>query len=233
MSLRKSVSQLDWHTSSSKADFRTHWRLHVVAALGAVVAICVFRLFYPNTLWFLVLWCGLATGSAVGLIPGTLWQLASRDRVSTTSGRFILTAALGWGAFSLVALLVLGPMLKAQETGRTAFRAFAAERVVAIEARGRCAKARLTDDSKIRELLRRVATSELFYPSHEGAASEMTLSFILPNGKAVEYPAEVPERHLDDISVTVGAGEMLVQGARSLLGIEARCERTSCCGSAH
>jgi hypothetical protein len=216
MSIRSFVEELDWSAPVRKVDVHKHWRLLVCVFFFAVASACIFHRVFPDVLWFLVLWCGLVTGATVGLLPGAVWQLASRERQGSTSGKFIVTSFLAWGFFSLVAILILLPLMRAHESERSGFRALAVEDVVSIGVFGR-RKSVITSKPAIDRFMTQVAVSELYYPSHEISSQELKLSFSFKDGRSAEFAAGVPERHPKDISVETGVGEMLVPGGPALL----------------
>ena len=216
MSIRAFIGQLDWSASARKADLRKHWRLLMCILLGAAASTYIFHLLLPDVFWFVVLWCGCATGASVGLVPGTLWQLASRSRRASTSGKFIVTGLVAWGFFALVAVLFLVPLMQAHESERSAFRAMASKDVVSIGVFGRHGSV-ITNKAAIERFMSQVAASELYYPSHEISSEELKLSFAFKGGQSIEFAAGIPARHPTDIAVKTGAGEMLVLGGRALL----------------
>jgi len=216
MSIRTLIRQVDWSAPASKVDLLKHWRLLVCTFLSAAASTYFFHLNFPDVLWVLVFWCGLVTGATIGLLPGTIWQLASPERHGSTNGKFIVTAFSAWGFFSLVAVLFLWPLMRAHESERSEFRALAMEDVVSIGVFGR-RRSVITNNAAIERFMSQVAVSELYYPSHEISSEELKLSFAFGHGRSSEFAGGIPERHPKDIAVQTGAAEMLVLGGRALL----------------
>ena len=191
MSIRTVIGQLDWSTPARTVDLRKHWRLLVCALLGAAASTYLFHLIFPDVLWFLVFWCGLVTGATVGLLPGTVWQLASRRRHGSTNAKFIVTALFAWGFFSLVAILFLWRLMQAHESERSEFRALAKKDVVSIGVFGR-RQSVITSKTAIERFMGQVAASELYYPSHEISSEELKLSLRSGTGSQLNSPPAFP-----------------------------------------
>jgi hypothetical protein len=116
------LRQIDWKTSARQASFKGHWRALLCALIGGVVATVVRGALYPHTFGFLRLWMGLSTGGSVGMMTGALWQLSAVERRASTSGWFVVSCILAWGAFGALSIFVLAPDLAAQERERAMFR---------------------------------------------------------------------------------------------------------------
>lgn len=228
MASRSKFGRMDWKTSSRDARWATHWRIHLSVAVGALIGVGIFYALYPHGFWFHVIWCGAAVGQAAALVASVPWQLASPDRVATTSGWFIVIGFLMTGTFALMSMFVFQPMLRAQETERAAFHALAARDIVAIAARGRCVAGRIERADTLGDVRHRMAAAEPFVFDHETRVAEFKLSLAFADGKTIEYAAAVPQRHPRDVAVETGSATMRVEGLGAMLQIEPNSRGSGC-----
>jgi hypothetical protein len=157
---------------------------------------------FPHVHWFDKLWTGFATGGMVGLLVGYTWQLWDNDRRVLSSGRLLLTFALGWGAFSGISLLMFAPDMRSQEFERAKIRSLSTDVIdaICVNLPKQPAKT-IQAEQDITSFANLIKRAELFYPSHEASVLEFNLTILLQDGTQLDYPARVPERHLSDISI--------------------------------
>ncbi len=215
--MKINLQELDWQTPLKQMSLGPHWRILVGVVLGAAISVAIWGLAFPHTFWFLKLWAGFATGSVLGTLAGTSWQIRDHARRTATSGRFLLLAILGWGAFALISLFELAPQMRAEEAMRKEIRAFTSQAIKSLEvnAQGRRIVA---DAASIKEFCQAANRAELFYPSHEVSTQEFEITIQLRIGNSTTYQARVPERHQGDLSLKFRGpshwSEILLPGGR-------------------
>lgn len=216
------LRELDWKTSLRKVSVIGHWRAVLCALAGTAVATYGWNTFYPHSHGFEKLWMGLATGGTVGMIPGTIWQLWNRERRPSTSGWFLATSILSWGAFAAVAVFLMAPDLSAEEHERSVLRALDVENIsaVSVHVRGHDAR-RIKEHEVLALFVENTKHAELFYPSHELCTTEFKIVIYRKNGEESGYDGCIPERHPSDFSLSYRAyfsvRDVLVPGAQAWL----------------
>jgi len=216
------LRDLDWQTSIKETDLAGHWRAVLCTLGGAALAIFTWSSLYPHALGFELLWAGFATGSAMGMILGSVWQLWSLSRRQKTSGRLLAAGILGWGAFAVIALFILLPVLSEQEHERSIIRALDVRDISSVSVHVNGRKIRRIEDQKVLALLvGDTKHAELFYPSHEACLTEFTIGIVHKNGDEMDFKGCILERHPNDVSLTFqtdfSIGEILIPNGRSWL----------------
>ncbi len=213
---------LDWETSARSCNVGGHWRMLLCVVLGGIISLFIWQLCWPHTLWFTKFCAGMTTGFAVGMVPGTIWQLRVRERWPATSGWFIVMGFGGCGLFAGFALIFVAPDLHAQEQQRGFIRSLTAAEIsdvwVYVENNP---GVHITDAQQIESFADHTRRAELFYPSHEGSYLEFEVTISGDDGQSWYYKGRVPERHRDDISLHFygyfGWSEVIVPGGRQWL----------------
>ncbi len=213
------LSDLDWKSKARDAKLAAHWRIFFCVLLGAVASTAIWFERTPHAFWFLVLWCGLATGVFVGLLPGIAWQLRSRLRWGTTSAWMLIASFLAWGAMALAAISFLAPRLSIDENPRSMFRALSGDAINAIEFDGDGQRIRRSTPAEKSSFATLAKNSELLYPSHEGSSKQFSLRLELRDSSPLVCSGRLPERHPLDFSLrcSKGIGEILVPNGREWL----------------
>ena len=197
------MRELDWKTPMKSIDVGRHWRIWLGVLIFASLSTATWHALYPNTLWFDKLWAGLTTGSALGAFAGGCWQVRDKARRGLTSGKFLLVAVFGWGAFGVVSVGCLAPQMRAEETARSEIRSQTPQNVVSIQVECGASRVILADKADVEQFCEAASHAELFYPSHEGSIRECELTVFLREGQTQSFRARVPERHRDDLSLVV------------------------------
>lgn len=216
------LSGLDWSTPLRKTHLGIHGRQFLCIALGAAAAAPLWLLSFPAGYWFIKLWAALTTGSTLGMIFGTIWQLRDPGRRAQTSGQFIALGIGGWGFLSAISLFLLAPMMRAQEEQRTLMRSLDPAQIleVWISPDGQ-AQRRLQDRERIAAFAALAKAAESFHPDHEGTEKRFRLTFVRRGLPPLDYEGRVPTRHLDDIVLQYRSGfalsELLIPGGRKWL----------------
>ena len=196
---------LDWTPSSININFRDHWRLLLCLVLGMCCGTLIWHLYFPPTFWFIKFWNGLATGMALGIVPGAWWQLCSEERRSITSGRFIVTGIVAWGAFAACSFFLWIPELRSQEGFRAHLRSLSAETISSVSVRVDYDDYQdswhTEDKAVIGSFVACARQAELFYPSHERSLAELQITIFRNDGTWVEYNGRIPERNSGDLSL--------------------------------
>ena len=196
------VEGLDWNTSWRNADLKAHWRMGVGIVVRAAVGYAILHAALPHTLWFLKLWCAVATGGWAGEWLGFRWQTRDGARRRRTSAGFHLLFFLGWGALGLVAVGLLIPDMYKHEAERAMLRSLTADDVrELVVKRPHWPSQRIGQRAIIERFVRLCRQAELFYPSHEGLEQEVRLTVVLADGRELDYRAAIPERHRDDLAL--------------------------------
>lgn len=213
---------LDWKTSARRSIVGDHWRILIWLAFGGITSTFIWQLCSPHTLWFDKLWAGMATGFAVGMVPGTIWQLRVRERWPNTSGWFIIIGFGGFGLFAGIALFLIAPDLHAQEQQRSFIRLLTAAEISAVWVRvDDQPTVYIIDAQQIESFADYTRRAELFYPSHEGSELEYEITVYGYDGQSWYYKGRVPERHRDDISLQFHAyfdwSEIIIPGGHQWL----------------
>ena len=159
--------ELDWNTPLGKVSIGAHWRLLLCVVLCSVIATFIWHACFPHTLWFTKLCTGFATGAALGMIPGTWWQLHDVERRPITSGYLVLIGIFGWGFFAGISLVFEAPDLRAQETERSRIRSLSGADIssISVHMEGR-RPLKIEDADRIASFVGRAAIPELCSPSH-------------------------------------------------------------------
>jgi len=217
--------ELDWTTPSKSAKWP--WRVSVCVLLSIGVATTFLHLLFPDTLWFIKFWIGLAVGTFIGMIPGVTWQLLDERRRPSTSGLLLRSLLLGTGLFSCISLFLLVPDLHGQEAERSRIRSLTAQDVAAISVTGEHGRVwRVRNPDSIAMFVSAAKQAELFYPSHESSITEFHLSVELVDGSSLDFEGRIPERHANDVSLSFrgyfAITELLLPGGRQWLDSVAR-----------
>jgi hypothetical protein len=221
------LSGLDWATPLKKIRLAAHGRQFLSVGIGAILSAIVWHLAFPFGYWFIKLWAGLTTGATFGMMVGTIWQLRDPGRRSVTSGWFVLTGIGGWGLFACVSLILLAPMLRAQEVQRSLMRSLdpagISEILVSAEGRG---ERRIQDRERIGAFIALARHAESFHPDHEGTVSRFRVTIIRRGDAPLDYQGRVPTRHLNDLALQYRAGfslsEILIRDGRKWVEEAAR-----------
>ncbi|WFB37492.1 hypothetical protein P3T73_06935 [Kiritimatiellota bacterium B12222] len=195
------IRELDWKTPLKSMNMGNHWRIWLGILIFVSLSTAVWHSLYPNTMWFLKLWTGFATGSVLGTFAGVYWQVRVSTRRCQTSGKFLLIAFLGWGAFAVISLVIFAPQMRAEETIRSEMRSLTPQTVLSIEVSDSASRNLVSDRKHIEQFCRVASQAELFYPSHEGSVLEYEITIFLRGGQVRPFRARVPERHQRDLSL--------------------------------
>jgi hypothetical protein len=217
------IRELNWNSRVKDASLLRHWRVSACAAAGAFIAIAVWHALFPHCFWFIKLWAGVVTGSFVGTVAGTIWQLWNPERRLKTSGRFLVASVVSGAVFATVSICMLLPDFQAQESERAKIRSLVANDITSISV------SVLRDSSYVVENGNAIASfvnlardAELFFPSHESSKTELQLVIHFKNGAAIGYKGRIPERHPSDLALEFrgyfALDEIIVPGGAGWLG---------------
>jgi hypothetical protein len=219
--MKSTIRELDWKTPVKSINMGHHWRIWLGILVFSVVSTAVWQALFPNTLWFLKLWTGFATGSVLGTFAGVCWQFRDRTRRALTSGKFLLMAFPCWGFFAVISLVMLAPQMLAEEAFRGDMRSLTTQNVISIKVTNETSRIVITDDKIIEQFCNAASKAELFYPSHEGSIEEYEISLSLRDNQIRKFRARVPERHHNDLSLDFRGPshwtEILLPGGRTWL----------------
>lgn len=197
-----SLQRMDWKSPLLQINLYVHWRVCIGIVACIVAAGIAWKYQFPHAHWFLIFWCGGATGGFVGLILGYVWQLMDEKRTSKSSGKLLIAAGVAWGLFSIIALSFEAGNMKRAEIVRTTIRSLTVDEIKRVDLFYPGQNVRKIDKSDdIASFIRLTEKAELFYPSHELSTLEFRLHLVLTDGTVLDYPARIPERHLRDISL--------------------------------
>ena len=148
--------------------------------------------------------------------------MSNGQRRPATSGSLLALMVLGWGGFSVIALLVERPDMAAQERELAVVRGLEAGDVRAITVRSDGGEPqRIVERGRIAALIALTRNAELFEPSHEAAAYQFSIALELTSGPVLEYAASIRVRHQDDIALDFRGHPMwhqlLIPGGREWL----------------
>ena len=193
------IGGLDWSTPLKRVNVGRHWRIWVCIVVFTVPAVAVWHLLYPNTFWFDKFWAGVV-GSFLGALIGSCWQLWDKNRRRETSGKLVGLLLITWGWFSMIAITVNGPQMKAEEAVLARLRAIKAGDIEAIEIQFANRPAvRVEDETETARFAELLPKAELFYPSHEGTIEEYRIALVMTDDERLEYIGDVRERHTGDL----------------------------------
>src|SRR5580765_1715097 len=215
------VRNLDWTMQSKRVSSKSHWRIFVCTLVAVIVSTFAWFVRTPHAFWFMILWVGLATGSFVGLLSGSAWQLYNRKRWPQTSGCFIVASFFAAGIMAAVAVALLAPALNNEELLRQQFRSLTASDISAIDIDIKWGHLHETEGARLISMFISAArAATLFYPSHEGSIAEFSFTMHFKNGTSVSCEGDVPERHADDVTLKCPgalAGRVLIPSGRKWL----------------
>jgi hypothetical protein len=211
---------LDLLTPARDASYAAHRRIFISVGIGAAVSVALWSVLFPDTFWFLRLWVGFATGAFVGLAFGSFWQLHLPARRMQTSADLLRTAFPAFGLFSLVAIFLFVPDLRAQEKELALFHSLSTQPIVsvtvAVPGRG---ERPIKSGLDLSEFMALTRNAQLFYPSHEGSILDFQLTLRFQDGTYRVFEARVPERHVADVAVRfhgyMAYNEILLPDARA------------------
>jgi hypothetical protein len=153
------------------------------------------------------------------MMTGALWQLSAVERRASTSGWFVVSCILAWGAFGALSIFVLAPDLAAQERERAMFRELSEGGLSAISLQVCGHDSRhIENPEALRLFVEQARGADLFYPSHEGCEIEFRIVLVRRNGEEIHYDGCVPERHQSDITLSfpahISMRQIIVPGGR-------------------
>ncbi len=216
--MKEIIQGLDWKTPLKSVNLATHWRIGLGILAFASLSTVIWHFLYPNTLWFLKLWTGFATGSVMGALAGVCWQFRDPNRQEKTSGWFLLTAFSVWGAFAVISIVILAPQMRTEESIRSEIRFMTSPDILSIVVNYSTPREVTADKRHIEQLCMTANNAELFYPSHEGSLQEYGLTFFLRDGQVKHFQARIPERHPNDLSLGFSGpshwAEIILPGGR-------------------
>jgi hypothetical protein len=195
------IRDLDWKTPLKSISMGQHWRIWLCILVFSVLSTAIWHTMFPHTMGFMKLWTGFATGSVLGTFVGVYWQFRDNMRRGQTSGKFLLMAFLGWGAFAVISFFSFAPQMHAEETVRSETRSLTTRAVVSIELNNPTLRTVVTDRKSIEQFCKAASHAELFYPSHEGSVQEYDIIISLDDGEIRRFRARIPERHQNDLSL--------------------------------
>lgn len=210
------LHDLDWTTSARAADRTKHRRFLWPQVVATVLSLLLWWSLYPNTFWFIKLWAAIATGTFVGGVLGSIWQLANSARFPTTSGRLLVSAIAGSGLMAILSIVVFRPALLAEELALAHVRDLSNGSIRSITVCSASLPCRDMSREQVSAFLRQTQAAILFYRSHEASSQEFHMDLHFSDGRTEGFNAAIPERHPADIALDCEgclAGEVLIPGA--------------------
>ncbi len=171
----------------------------ILSIAGAALSFGVLTALFPNTFWFVRLWCGAIAGTWCGL------RLAREFARSKDKGR--KTATTKESAFFVLTFLMVLPVfvpdLFLQERMRAKLRRLRAEeiRTVFVVNRDVPENRRAIPDSQIEDFISRFRDADLVYPSHEGLLGKFEIDIHMKDNTELHFDTTIPERHSDDVDL--------------------------------
>ena len=190
----------DWRTSPASEMIRQYWRILLCVFVCVAIATIIWQALFPHTFWFMKIWTGFATGTPVGMIPGTWWQLRDKQRRPMLSGRYLVVFVM----FSGVVSYDMGSNFYAQEGQRSRIRSLRVVDIssIAIALDGQPHR-NIEDAETIAEFVALSERAELFYPSHEVSKRDFEITIHLADRRMLQFFGGVPERHQNDFSFQI------------------------------
>lgn len=161
----------------------------ICGLIVAVISYGLWHLAFPNTFWFLKLWCAVAIGVMVGLM------------IDFRRRRSVIGLMFG-SLIALLGLTVLVPDLYHQESKLRSIRSLTdvgIDAIVVVEKNG--PRRHIVDRDAIDSFEKLASDATLFYPSHETSMRGLHVTLSLTDGQTLSFHARVPARHGNDIAL--------------------------------
>ncbi|MDY7009911.1 MAG: hypothetical protein SVV80_04075 [Planctomycetota bacterium] len=182
------------------------WRLVVSWILFDACGFVILTLMFPGGYWFDRFWAGGALGAVPAFTVAFWWRhRATRGKFRPTL-MFLVCNFLLVGSLPVWALTIVVPNLSLEKRGTDLVRSLADREIMEVVMVCHTGEPiRIIKRGPLLSLRKLLRGARPWHPNHEVDREEFRLlRIIFPDGTFVEYTADVPTRHVDDISIDYG-----------------------------